>query len=219
MQVGNDHAAIFDVDLFQRVHDDLGVHRIEAGNRLIGQNDLGVLHQGARNRHPLLLATRQRLGPFRRLLGDAQTVENIQSLQDVGAGPDVEHGLQCAPTVQDAVQHVRGHIHAWHQIELLKDHRALALPCPCLGTLQRQHVATIHQDLARRGIREPVHHAQKGRLARTRAANDTHKGRPVDGEAGAVHCGLGAEHPRNRLNFQHETTLCNLGCAGDIGDS
>ena len=62
----------------KRVHDDLRVHRVEAGDGFVGQDDLGVLHQGAGDGDALLLAAGQGLGPFRGLFGDAETVEDVE---------------------------------------------------------------------------------------------------------------------------------------------
>jgi hypothetical protein len=60
VQVGDDGDAVAQVDVAQRVHDDLGVERVERGDRLVGEDHLGLLHQGAGNGHALLLAAGQR---------------------------------------------------------------------------------------------------------------------------------------------------------------
>ena len=84
VQVRNHHAPVFCVDPLERIHHDLGVHGIKAGDRLIGQNDLGILHQGAGDGDPLLLTTGQRLSPFGCLFGNAQTIKNINRAGNIG---------------------------------------------------------------------------------------------------------------------------------------
>ena len=116
------------------------IHRIKTGNRLIGKDDLRVLHQGTGNGDTLLLPAGKGLGPLRGLFQDAQPIKDIQRLQDIGAGPVVEHGLQGCAAIQDAVQNVRRHIHPGHEVELLKDHRTLCLPATGLSPLQGKDV-------------------------------------------------------------------------------
>src|SRR5216683_8208785 len=50
---------------------------IEAGDRLVGEEDLGVLGQRSGERDPLLLATGKRVGPDIGLLGDLQPLETL----------------------------------------------------------------------------------------------------------------------------------------------
>ena len=187
----------------QRVHHDLRVHRVEAGDGFVGEDDLRVLHQRAGDGDALLLAARQRLGPFRGLFGDAEAVEDVERLQDVGAGPEVEHRLQGGAAVQDAVQDVRGHVHPGHEVELLEDHRALRLPGAGLGALQRQDVAAVDQDLARGGVDQPVHHAQEGGFPRAGPADDADHHGPVEGERHRVDGRVGAERFRQLPDFEH----------------
>lgn len=101
------------------------------------------------------------------------------------------------------MQRIGGHIHPRHQVELLEDHRAPALPGPRLGAPQSRHVPALHQDLAGRRIQQPVHHAKDRRLAGAGPADDADKGRAVDGKADLVHSRLAAEHPCHGPDFQH----------------
>jgi len=138
------------------LHHHLCVHRVEAGDGFIGQNDLRVLHQGAGDGDALLLPAGKRLGPFRRVLRDAQTVEDLNRAGDVGIGVEVEDAAQRRAAVERAVQHVRHHIHPWDEVELLKDHCAFRLPAAPGGAAQGGHIAPLEQDLPRRGIGQPV---------------------------------------------------------------
>ena len=84
MQVAQDGDAEVPVDALQRVHHHAGVARIERGDRLVGQDDVGLLHQRAGDRHALLLATRQGVGA---LGGQAGDVELLQRGESDGAAP------------------------------------------------------------------------------------------------------------------------------------
>ena len=63
------------VDAQQLVHDDLGVARVERRHRLIGEDDLGLLHQGAADSHPLLLTAGELVGALGGEVGDVEHVQ------------------------------------------------------------------------------------------------------------------------------------------------
>ena len=63
------------VQLLEVLEDRMRQHRIERGNRLVGQDQLRLLHQRARNADPLLLPARQRIGAHVSLVAQAQLVE------------------------------------------------------------------------------------------------------------------------------------------------
>ena len=54
--------------------DDFGIER---GDRLVGQDQLGALHQRARDRGALLLAARERGGALERPVGDADALQRV----------------------------------------------------------------------------------------------------------------------------------------------
>ena len=207
MQVGDDGTAVLFVDPPQRLHHHLRVHRIERGNRLVRENDLRILHQRPGNGDALLLPARQRLGPFRRVLGDAQPIEDVDGAMDVVAREQVEQGCKGRAAVQRAVQHVGHHVHAWHQVELLKDHRALRLPGAFLGALQRQHVPAFEHQAPVRGIRQPVHHPQQRRLARAGPTDNAQHDGPVEFERRPVNGQVGTEPFGQALKNQHQDPL------------
>ena len=107
----------------------------------------------------------------------------------------------------DAVEDVGGDVHPGHEVELLKDHRAMRLPGAGLSALQRQHIAPLDPDLTRGRIQKPVHHPQEGGLPCTRATDDAHEGRAVHAEADVVDGGFLAERPRHALHIQHRVPL------------
>ena len=72
-------------------------------------------------------------------------------------------------------QNIGQHIQPVDQVELLKDHRAIAPPLPQCATLERGHILRAKLDRAFGRIDQPVDQPQKGGFARTRAADNAHK--------------------------------------------
>ena len=65
--MADDGDAVFLVDAAQRVHHDGRVAQIERRDRLVGEQDLRLLHERARDRDALLLAAGQFVGPMQRV--------------------------------------------------------------------------------------------------------------------------------------------------------
>ncbi len=110
------------------IHHHLGVHRIERGDRLVGEDHLRLLHQRAGNRHALLLAARQRAGGLERGLRNAQPLERGDRRSALFAREHAEQVERGGTVVEPAEQHVGQHVEARHEVELLEDHGAIALP-------------------------------------------------------------------------------------------
>ena len=56
VQVGDDGDAVAQIDVLQRIHHHLCVHRIERGDRLVGEDHFRLLHQRTGDCDALLLA-------------------------------------------------------------------------------------------------------------------------------------------------------------------
>jgi hypothetical protein len=220
VQVRDDHAVVLVMDAAQRVHHHLRIHRVEAGNGFIGQDDARVLHQGAGNRDALLLAARQGLGPLGGLFGDAQPVKNGERLEHIVIRPEAEHRGQGGAMRQRAMQDVRHDIHARHEVELLEDHRALALPIALGRAGQAKDVAPVEQNLALRGVRQTVHDAQKGGFARTRPPDHADEAGAFDREADVIDGGFCPEEARYLSDVQQHGIPRHLpsGCLTSFHD-
>jgi hypothetical protein len=98
-----------------------GVRSPEVKLESPSSNDLGVLRQSrpAAAGHPT--------AP-RHVFGNTKTGLDITRADNVRLLEDVEHRRHPRPAVQHATQHVRHHVHARHQNELLKANRTLRLP-------------------------------------------------------------------------------------------
>ena len=191
------------MDAAQGLHHGLCIHRIERGNRLVGEDDLGILHQRAGNRYTLLLPTREGLGPFGRMFGDTQTIQNLDRLVDVRHRIKVEHGRQRRAPVERAMQDVGDHIHTWHQIELLKDHRAFRLPCAFVFTLQGGDFAALKADRALRGIAQTVDHPQQGGFTCAGTSDDAQHAGFVDIKRRGFYSRFVAESLGQFIDAQH----------------
>ena len=74
--------------------------------------------------------------------------------------------------VEPAEQHVGQHVEARHQVELLEDHGAVALPAPQRRARKRGNLRAVKQNRPLAGVDETVDHAQKRRFAGAGAADD-----------------------------------------------
>ena len=71
------------VDALEVAHDDVAGRRVEARDRLVGEDDRRLLRERARDPHPLLLAARQVARADVGLLDDADPLEGLHRDLDV----------------------------------------------------------------------------------------------------------------------------------------
>jgi hypothetical protein len=119
----------------------------------------------AGDRHALLLATRQGLGP---LAGHAGHVEAFQRRQGqclLLVGPHLQQGARGRHMEGTAHQHVGQHVEAAGKVELLEDHGAARPPGAQRPAAQGRDVGVAEQNAAGGGFAQAVDHAQQGRLA------------------------------------------------------
>ncbi|MNV17889.1 hypothetical protein D3C71_1086910 [compost metagenome] len=171
MQVGDDGDAFALIDVTQRVHHDLGVQRIERSNRLIGQHHLRRLHQRTCNGDTLLLAAGKRARRLHGHMFDAQSLQRGDRHQPLFMGEDVEKAERRRTVIEAAEHDIGQHVKARHQIELLEDHGAVALPVAERRAPQRRNFRVVEMNGTRGGIDEAVDHAQQRRFSRTRASD------------------------------------------------
>ena len=86
MQVADHGDAEMLVDAQQRIHHDPRVARIERGDRLVGEDDVGLLHQRARDRDALLLAAGKLVGALRgeRAMSNCSSADIASALSSSG---------------------------------------------------------------------------------------------------------------------------------------
>ena len=84
----DDHRALRRTgDLAEKIHHDLAVLRIQRGGRLVADHQRRLVHQGAGDGDPLLLATGKLVGPLIPALADADPIEDLTgTFQRLAAG-------------------------------------------------------------------------------------------------------------------------------------
>src|SRR5579875_483488 len=102
----------------------IGERRVERGDRLVGQQHDGLLHERARDRHPLLLPAGERAGPVVQLLRYPNPLERRSRLVELGPErPQKEaEGAQRRPAAERAGHHILVDTQALHHVVPLRDH-------------------------------------------------------------------------------------------------
>ncbi len=159
----------------QQPHDLLGGLGVEAGHRLVGEEDAGMLRQSASDRDALRLAARQRSRPLLGKLGEADLREAAHGRLDLVGRHTAERGPEIGMTPERARCDIGDDAAAPHEIGLLEDHREHGARPPQLlaGKLGEILVRDPGFAFARR--QDPRNAAQHGRFAAAVAAEDDDK--------------------------------------------
>ena len=156
---------------------------IEIGQRLVKQQRFRIDHQCARQRHPLLLSTRQFARIARGEFGKPGRRQNRRHFaRDICA-----RQLAQRQPVGDVV----GHRHVRPQRIALEDHRHLA-GFGRQRTRRRRHRAVADHDLTRARLDEAGDQTQSGGFAAARGTEQTHQQAVFDAQRYIVHHRLGA---------------------------
>src|SRR5262245_14251645 len=170
------------VEVAEEAHDIGGGFTIERPGRLIGQQQLWIVDERARNGNPLLLAARELLGMMREAVTETHLLEPPLSLEIGISGP--------RPRIGQRQHHLAQRGRAGKQVELLKN--KADGPVPEIGHgVTRQRADALTVDLNRTSAwhiegTQQVHH---GRFAGTRRSHDGDKLTLFDVEG---HAGKGA---------------------------
>ncbi len=152
------------VERLQEVEDLEGALRVEVAGGLVGDQHLGVGHDGPRDRHPLLLAA----GELPRVVGSA-----------VGEAHDLERGQRPLPPLglremgeQERQLHVLGGgEHRDEVVELEDEAHVVAAEAGELGLAEPGHVGAGHHHVAGGRLVDAGDQVQQRRLARSRGAH------------------------------------------------
>ena len=77
------------VQVGEQIQDDVLVGGVQVAGGLVGQDDLGVVHQRARDGHALLLAAGKLGGQMTRAIGKAHAIERAAGFAFVGHAVEV----------------------------------------------------------------------------------------------------------------------------------
>ena len=141
---------------------------VEVAGGLVGQDDRGVVDQGAGNGHPLLLAARQLVGVVPQALPQPELFEDgLRPLLPLGAPDAGEHERQ--GNVLDRRQ-------ARQQVEALEDEADAPAPVQrALGVARRAKLDAVDPDLAAARPVQPADQVHQGGLARAGDAGEGDK--------------------------------------------
>ena len=95
--------------------------RIERGDRLVGDDELGALHERARDGGALLLAAGKLATALERVLGNADAVERLHGAALVGFAEAAERALEERHAAEQPEADIGENRQPRHQIELLED--------------------------------------------------------------------------------------------------
>ena len=158
MQVAEYGDAELAIDALKGVHHDGGVARVERGNRLIGEDDIRLLHQSAADRHTLLLAAGELIGALDGECCDVELLQGGEGDHPVMVRPQPEHRPPPRHVAEPAHQHVGQHIQPADQVELLEDHRASHAPAAQLSAFEGGHTHAVPFDHTLGRINQAVDH-------------------------------------------------------------
>jgi hypothetical protein len=147
--------------------------RVEAGDRLVREDQPRLLRQRAGDAHALHLPARERVGARVRLVRQAHAGQALVRQRDVGAAEEVHHRRERRHRAQAPGEHVLQRGEARHHVVVLEDHGHALAQGARVGALHRVHAVDVQ--LAAVGHREAVHAAQQGRLAGARLAEHHHE--------------------------------------------
>jgi hypothetical protein len=122
VNVNDRRQAAFVADLHDEPHDLPRGLRIERGRRLVDQQQVGVLLQGAGDADTLALTAGQGVGALVHMVGQPDTVEQPVGVLDRLRGELAEEAAPESDIAEPPREHVLHHGEAFHQGVFLEDH-------------------------------------------------------------------------------------------------
>ena len=172
--------------LLQQPHDLLGRFRIEARDRLVGQQHARPLRQCARDRDALLLAAGERAGALFGEMLEPDLRQMVARRFELGARQAAERSLQGVMAAERAGRHIGQDAAAADEARMLRDHRELEPRAPQLLAFERAEIGIAEPDFAGARPQDPGDRMQQRRLAAAVAAEDHDKLARLDIQIEAV---------------------------------
>src|SRR5439155_1764735 len=139
VQRADDGDAVLLVYLLEVLHHGVARRRVQACDRLVGEHELGLLHERPGDADTLLLPARERIRAAERLLADPDAAKIVERERDVLATWARCDRAPRAPVAEPSGDHVRENGAALHEIELLEDHPDAAADPAELGATGPGH--------------------------------------------------------------------------------
>ena len=165
---------------------------VQGRRRLVGQQELGLLHEGAGNADALALAARKAVGTLVGESGEAHRVEERKSAVDVGPRVFPQPGFPRRDIAQPSAKQVFHHREALNEVVFLKHHADLAARQAQRAPVQFHQVLILEEDLAGSRLDQPVDAADQRRLAGARGADDGRDSGATDIQGDATQNGFAA---------------------------
>lgn len=164
--------------------------RIEVADRLVGEQEGGVLCQTARNGDPLALAATEAVGPLASEIVDADIAHCPFHGVVIDLAEAPEEGLPRMRAPEPPVQHVLADALLLDQCELLENEAGIATPGARRWPLRIERPAE-HARLPAKAAQATVEQPEKGRFAGAGRADQRHflagfDPQLCDGEAAAI---------------------------------
>ncbi|MNP07834.1 hypothetical protein D3C76_998770 [compost metagenome] len=206
MQGDQQGLAVFGADALQQLHHFARAVRVEGGDRLIGEDQVGFLHQRTGDGDPLHLPAGEGVGALRAEAGEADPLQRLFRAAACLGGEAAEQGAPARHAPQAAEQDVAQYAQAADQVELLEDVAGTATLGAAGGmqaAIALQHAAVHLHFAAVVGNGQAGQVAQQGGLAGTRGAE---QGDPLAGADAEAHVA------------QHASRAVGLAQRGDLND-
>src|SRR5882757_306833 len=174
MQAAQHGELALHADLVDQPHDLRRGFRVQRGHRLVGEQDLRLLHERAGHRDPLLLAAGERVGPLERPIAQPDPLQVAQRLAADLPGVADQPQPRAAQPTERAGAHVLQHAQAADQVELLEHEADPPAQSAQLAAGRGADVGAQHADRARAGPLQAVNVAQQGGLAGPGQAEQHH---------------------------------------------
>lgn len=121
MQIDNNGYAVAVTNFPQELHDFLAGHRIKTCDRLIGQQNTGLLRQRPGNPHALLLPAGKPVGPIPGAIKQTYPVECLKSMIHVAFEKEIQHASHPGAVFHSSGQDVGHDGQAAHEIVMLEN--------------------------------------------------------------------------------------------------
>jgi hypothetical protein len=150
----HDDGVAFGMEITQQGHDPLLVVLVEIAGRLVGEDDLGLIDQGAGNTDALLLAARELSGQMVKPMAKADPIEGVTGLTLV----DNAMEILCQHDVLERCE-------VGDEVELLEDQTdGITSKAGKIAAAQGRNVGAIDDQAATGGAIEATHDVEQRRL-------------------------------------------------------
>ena len=156
MQVAENRHPVLPVDAAQNVEDGAGGGGVEAGHRLVGENDFRFLHEGTGDAHSLPLAAAQLVRPLTGLAADLQPLQMVPRGVHICFRKMIDQRPPGRGSPQRAGKNIGLHRQTVHQVVVLEDHPGLLAQGSEAWAVQGGHLLIVEKYFARGGFHQPV---------------------------------------------------------------